>query len=228
MREHPSRFGFGTIANSYDGWYETAPGRVCDVLEKKAIGRMLPRSINGPRLLDVGCGTGHWARFFSDLGFHVVGIDCPSSMVHMASAKDIPNASFEVADAHALPFGDRGFDVAVAITTLEFVRSPRGVLREMVRCTRRAGGTILVGVLNSLARLNRMRKAAEKPPYNAAALFSPREVKAMLAPYGDVRVAATTFVPRSGWLLPFARLTDAIGRLFRLRHGAFIAGRAIL
>lgn len=228
MSEHPSRFDFSSIANSYDAWYETALGRVCDVLEKRAVQRMLPRPKNGARLLDVGCGTGHWARFFSDLGFRVTGIDCSPAMVHVASAKEIPNASFEVADAHVLPLGDHSFDVAAAITTLEFGHSPTVVVREMVRCTRRPGGVVLLGVLNPLCDLNRIRKATGKPPYSSARLFSPNEVQAMLYPYGDVRVATTTFVPRSTWLLPLARLTDAVSRLLRLRHGAFVVGRAVL
>jgi len=228
MTQQPNTFDFDSIAHSYDAWYETASGRMCDILEKKAAARMLPHSTNGERLLDVGCGTGHWACLFSDLGFRVIGIDCSPSMVHMATAKEIPNASFEVGDAHGMRFGNGDFDVSVAITTLEFVRNPEAVVQEMIRCTRRTGGIVLVGVLNALARLNRIRKAADKPPYNAARPFSPSELKQMLAPYGDVRVACSTFVPSCPSLLPFAPAMDAIGRLLRLRCGAFVVARAIL
>ena len=89
-------------------------------------------------------------------------------------------------------------------------------------------GVILIGALNSLARLNRLRKAAGTPPYNAARLLSPRDLKEILDPHGQTRIASTTFVPSSAWLLPFAPVMDAAGRLLRLPQGAFVVGRVSL
>lgn len=221
-------FDFGVMADSYNSWYETPLGRTYDVLEKKAVARALATGSNGEHLLDVGCGTGHWSAFFSRRAFVVTGVDISPEMVEVARKKGIANASFEVADAHSLPFEDGRFDVAAAIATLEFVRDPEVVVREMARCTRRPGGAILVGVLNALAPVNRLRKAAGKSPYDGAQLLSPRELKEMLTPYGEVKVASTTFVPLSAALLRLAPLTDAIGRLFRLPHGAFVIGRVKL
>ena len=228
MSQQPSRFDFGGMADSYDEWYETRLGRTYDAFEKRAIERMLPDPIDGGRLLDVGCGTGHWSAFFSEHGFAVTGVDISPEMIAVAREKRIANVSFEIADAHSLPFEDELFDMVAAITTLEFVRDPEVVAREMARCTRRPGGVILVGVLNALAPVNRLRKAAGKSPYSTAQLFSPRELKEMLAAYGKASVASTTFVPLSAVSLRLAPLTEAIGRVFHLPHGAFVIGRVKL
>jgi len=169
-----SSFDFGTIAERYDRWYETDEGALYDRLEKRAVARLLPHNGRGKELLDVGCGTGHWARFFSEHGFTIAGVDISPSMIRVARGKGIPRASFTTADAHELPFDSGRFDVAVAITALEFVRDQETVLREMVRCTRRPGGVVVVGVLNALARINRRRKAAGEPTYKEATFFSAR------------------------------------------------------
>jgi len=228
MSQRPDRFDFGSVAGSYDEWYKTRLGRAYDTLEKSAVQRMLPPPANGNRLLDIGCGTGHWSAFFSEHGFVVTGVDVSPEMIAIARAKRIANVSFDVADAHALPFEDGQFDVTAAITTLEFVCDAEAVVREMARCTRRPGGSLLVGVLNALAGVNVRRKAEQRPPYAEARFFLPAELKTILAPYGTVRVTTTTFIPRATWALPLARLTDFVGRVLHRRHGAFVVGKVML
>jgi SAM-dependent methyltransferase len=221
-----SRFDFGRLANTYDRWYETPFGRACDALEKRAVARALPPPSPAARLLDVGSGTGHWSACFARNGYLVTGVDVAPEMVAVARAKSIPHASFQVADAHALPFDDGQFRVTAAITTLEFVRDARAVLREMARCTS-SPGVVLVGVLNARAGVNVQRREAGTPPYADARLFTPQEVDALLAPYGDVDIRVTTFVPRPPAAQFLAPLTDPVGRLCGSQRGAFIVARAV-
>jgi len=228
MRQQFDRLDFGALADSYDQWYETPLGRAYDVFEKRAVRRMLPDPRDGSRLLEVGCGTGHWGAFFSHHGFVVTGVDLSPEMIRVAREKHIASASFQVADAHALPFEDGRFDVAAAITTVEFVRDAEAVVGEMARCARRPGGVVLIGTLNALAGINRRRKAAGQPPYADARFLSPAELRTMLAPYGKAQVIATTFVPRFTWALPLAPLTDLVGRVLHSPYGAFVVGKATL
>jgi len=223
-----SRFDFGLMAETYDLWYEKPVGRVFDAIEKRAVSRVLPGPRPGARLLDVGCGTGHWSAFFSSRGYAVTGVDIAPEMVAFARRKQIAGASFEVADAHELPFGAGRFDVTAAVTTLEFVRQAEAVLREMVRCTRSPGGMVLVGVLNALAAVNIERQDAGQAPYAGARLFSPGEVEALLEPHGRVKVCVAGFVPRRRAVLFLAPLADLLGRVFRSQRGAFIVGRAVM
>ena len=228
MGEPPSRFDFERVAHAYDAWFHTPRGAAYDRLEKRAVGRLLPRDGGGKELLEVGCGTGHWAAFFAARGFRVTGIDISPSMVCLARAKGLSGASFLVADAHDLPFSSGRFDVAAAITTLEFVRDPERVVAEMVRCVRRPGGVVLVGALNARAGVNRRRKESGKPTYRRAQFFSPRELRALLSPWGRVWVGCVGFVPRASFLVPLAPLADALGRALRLPRGALVVGRVVL
>ena len=223
-----SLFDFDLLSCKYDSWYDSAKGRMYDRLEKKAISRYFPESTRGKKLLEVGCGTGHWSRFFSEYGFEVTGVDISRRMINIAKSKNISNASFHLADGHFLPFKDGVFDVTAAITTLEFVRDAEVVVQEMVRCTRKLGGRLLIGVLNELARLNRKRKQRPESPYVNARLFSPTEIKQLLEPFGRLAMVTVGFVPNQKLFLPLAPLFDTVGRFFHIPYGAFIAAEVRL
>ena len=219
-----SRFDFDLIADSYDNWYAGRRGAMYDRLEKKIIADLLPTAAEGEKLLEVGCGTGHWSRFFSEYGFKVTGVDISERMINAALPKGIPNASFHIADGHLLPFADDSFNLTTAITTLEFVRDAGAVLREMIRCTRKPG-RILLGVLNGLSKVNRQKQRQENPEssYAAARLFSPVKLKQLLQPYGRVEITIGGFIPAQSWLIPFAPWFDRSARAFGSQKGAFIA-----
>jgi ubiquinone/menaquinone biosynthesis C-methylase UbiE len=226
--EKSSRFDFDLLADEYDSWYESAKGRMYDRLEKKAISCYLPPDAKGKKLLEVGCGTGHWSRFFSEYGFEVIGVDISERMVNIVKSKNISDASFQLADGHSLPFADDTFDVTAAITTLEFVHDAKTAVREMVRCTRKPGGRLLIGALNALARLNRNRKQRPESPYAKARLFSPSQLKQLLEPFGRLAMVTAGFVPNQKLFLPLAPLIDTVGRFFHIPYGAFIAAEVKL
>lgn len=60
--------------------------------------RLLPRLPAGARVLDVCCGTGQIARWFSDQGFRVTGLDASRAMLGYAQER-APAAEFMLADA---------------------------------------------------------------------------------------------------------------------------------
>ncbi|MBC8472178.1 MAG: class I SAM-dependent methyltransferase [Planctomycetes bacterium] len=224
----PTRFDFNSVADTYDKWYETAEGAMYDRLEKKAISKCLLRNVQGRKLLEIGCGTGHWSQFFDENGFEVMGVDVSERMISKALEKKLQNTSFYIDDGHFLPFKDGVFDVTAAMVTLEFVRDAELVVREMVRCTRKPGGQLLIGVLNMLARLNRKRQQSPESLYAKTGLFSPKQLKQLLGPYGRTHIAAALFVPGQKWLLPLAPLTDLICRLLHSPSGVFIAAEVRL
>lgn len=219
-----SRFDFDRVADSYDSWYADRQGAIYDRLEKKLIANFLPAKTQGKRLLEIGCGTGHWSRFFSQFDFEVTGLDISERMLNKARQKNIPNVSFHIGDGHLLPFKDSTFDLTAAITTLEFVRDAEVVIREMIRCTRKPG-RMLLGMLNGLSTVNRQRQRQSNPenPYAAARLFSPVELREFLEPYGRAEITIGGFVPAQNWLIPLAPLIDRIARMFGGQKGAFMA-----
>lgn len=219
VRTH-SVYDFGPLAKEYDRWYDTAAGRAHDRQQKALVRELLPPPKAGDRLLDVGCGTGHWSRFFASLGYGVVGVDVSEQMIEVAKAGAPAQCLFAAADACDLPFDAHCFQVVAAMATLEFVSDAPRVLAEMFR-TVRCHGSVLVGTLNRLAPVNRHRVAKGKQPYASARMFSLSQLRELLAPFGQVRARVTAEKAGSRG----RRVWKAVRRRASLRRepdGAFI------
>jgi len=185
-----SLFEFGPPAHEYDRWYDTPAGQAHDRMQKDDVRRLLHPASAGQTLLDIGCGTGHWSAFFAELGYRVTGIDVAPQMIEVARSA-IPGCTFQVADAHDLPFDDEMFDVVATMATLEFLPDQAAAIGEMARCAKK-DGHVLVGTLNRFAPLNQHRIAKGKQPYASGHLLSSDELRSLLAPLGRVRMVASS------------------------------------
>lgn len=100
------------------------------------------------RILDVGCGTGEFARMaverFPELA--IVGVDATPAMVEVARAKlaGRSRVAFQVSPADALPFGAEAFDAVVCANTLHHLHTRQQALQEWVRVLRPGGQLIVV------------------------------------------------------------------------------------
>lgn len=222
------RFDFGRIAHRYDAWYQTPRGVMYDRLEKRAIDRLLPPAPSGGRLLEIGCGTGHWSEYFCAKGFDVTGVDISEEMITIARQRKAAGGVFDVADAARLSFANDSFDVVAAITVLEFVADAATVVSEMARCVKKPGGTLIVGALNRLSAYNQSRQHRAASMYASANLFSPAHLKDLLAQFGEPAVLVAGFVPRWDSLLALSPLLEWMGRLTGNERGAFLAAKVIL
>ncbi|HEY7732566.1 MAG TPA: methyltransferase domain-containing protein [Gaiellaceae bacterium] len=95
------------------------------------------------RVLEVGCGTGVLTRMLARRHgvASVVGVDLAPSLLERARelTADLPNVTFETADALALPFDDVRFDLVVFDSTLTHVPDPGRAIAEAVRVLRGEG-----------------------------------------------------------------------------------------
>src|SRR5688572_26242294 len=84
------------------------------------------------RVLDLGCGTGVVTRALASrpgFGGQVVGQDLSPRLIAAAqrtAAEDglSDRVTFEVGDAHTLPYPDASFDAVIAHTTVSHVTDP--------------------------------------------------------------------------------------------------------
>jgi SAM-dependent methyltransferase len=79
----------------------------------------------GTTVLDLGCGTGLFARAAADRGAAVTGVD-PDPAALAAAAELVPEAAFAVGTAEQPPAGP--FDVVAAVQLLMHVADPVAVL----------------------------------------------------------------------------------------------------
>src|SRR5438046_368708 len=79
--------------------------------------------------LEVGCGTGAFARCLAERAQHVVALDLSTQMIRVARSRSasFPNIEFHVADAISWDFPAAHFDCIATIATLHHLP-----LREML------------------------------------------------------------------------------------------------
>lgn len=96
------------------------------VLKQKQYIQEFSKLIQGKRVLDLGCGPGHDAYIFADLGFEVMGIDYSREMIKRARTlqSSINKPQFVVGDMRTLSkyFKHEQFDAVWAMGSLLHVR----------------------------------------------------------------------------------------------------------
>ncbi|MBT2210782.1 MULTISPECIES: class I SAM-dependent methyltransferase [Actinomadura] len=103
--------------------------------------------LDGATVIDVGTGSGFFARALTAAGARCVGIDHD---VAEMTAHGTPGAGSLVASALALPFRTGSADVCFSSNVLEHVPGPWRMAAEMVRVTR-PGGTVFLSFTNWLS-----------------------------------------------------------------------------
>jgi SAM-dependent methyltransferase len=102
----------------------------------------------GETLLDVGCGTGLWTRFFGRRCRIALGVDIQISRLSQSSKRFERRMPLLAAEAERLPFGDKTVDKVISICALEHFRSGAEAIAEMNRVLKDRG--ILVMTVDSL------------------------------------------------------------------------------
>jgi SAM-dependent methyltransferase len=102
---------------------------------------------SGDRVLDWGCGNGHFSVFLESLGADVTGYSFEPPPQVMASSPRFRFVAGSESDPRTLPVPDASFDAAVGMGVLEHVWETGGdepsSLRELARVVK-PGGTLLV------------------------------------------------------------------------------------
>jgi SAM-dependent methyltransferase len=203
----------------YEAWYHGPRGAWIGEIESRLLADALALR-PGETLLDVGCGTGYFTRFFATrLGAHVVGLDPDLAWLRFAQERAKRNEAYVAGRAERLPFRDRSFDCTIAVTSLCFIRAEREALREIVRVTRKR---IALGLLNrhSLLYLQKGRRGGVGG-YRGGQWHIPREARALFdgMPVREIGLRSGVFVPTGG---SAARLAEALLQNRSLLVGAFL------
>jgi ubiquinone/menaquinone biosynthesis C-methylase UbiE len=131
---------------SYEKLRRTALG-LNEVLEQPALRSMLPASLEGIRILDLGCGFGDFARKARSEGARaVVGIDISVRMLERAIAlTNDPAITYRHCGIEHLELDDDPFDLVVSSLAMHYVEDYRGAVRRVARLLK-AGGRLAFSV----------------------------------------------------------------------------------
>lgn len=163
------------------------------------------------RILDVGCGTGEFARMayerFPQLTLS--GVDVTPAMVAAARQKlrHVPGASFAIATAEALPFPAERFDVVVCANMLHHVRSATPFLHECARVLRPHGRLLVIDWCRDFWHCRWFHAWLRLVDRSYVTMYRTAELIALIEPLGLTAEQANRFLapPLYGMLRVIAR-----------------------
>jgi SAM-dependent methyltransferase len=135
----PRRVDYDAIAAQYDGRYRDTsfPGLEAALGQHVADAPCL-------RVLEVGCGSGHFVEVLARYGARVLGLDVSRGMLQQAVRRAADRLVRGAAEH--LPFVTGSFDRVCTINALHHFTDRRAFLREAARVLRAGGGIFCVGL----------------------------------------------------------------------------------
>jgi ubiquinone/menaquinone biosynthesis C-methylase UbiE len=103
------------------------------------------------RVLDVGCGTGHWLTVMRELGAEPAGLDASSGMLGKARERE-PNVVLKHGKAEHLPWPDASFGLVLANNALHHFSDPVAFIAEARRVLTVGGRLLVIGLDPALVR----------------------------------------------------------------------------
>ena len=100
-------------------------------------------SKDSKRVLEVGCGTGHWLNLLSR-GRQAVGVD-PSGRM-LGRARSLGRASLVRGRAESVPLADRSFDLVVVVNALHHFSDKARFALEAMRVLEPGGRVVILGL----------------------------------------------------------------------------------
>lgn len=146
------------------------------------LGRLIP----GRRVIDVGCGQGHFVDTALREGWHAEGIDLAEPAIQICERLGVPGRKLDFFDPSLLP---DAFDLVTMFELIEHVPDPRAFVRRAAEITR-PGGLVYITTPNYMC-LDRRVQGLDWSPIHAEHLtyFDPRTLRRL------VRDAAPSLEP---------------------------------
>jgi SAM-dependent methyltransferase len=132
---------YDSIAERYDARYERNDYSGFE----RALAAFMPTRDAGRRVLEVGCGTGHWLRFLDGAGIAAVGLDPSHGMLNVARRR-APHGHLIAGRAEALPCRTATFNRLFCVNALHHFADPPAFFREAKRVIAEGGGLMTVGL----------------------------------------------------------------------------------
>lgn len=157
--------------DTYEQWYEGRYKRA-EVWQKKVMQQLLDVDVRIKALLEFGCGTGRFTRWWTQIGIEATGADISPLM--LSQAIDLFNGPLVMADSHNMPFKDNSFDAVAFITTFEYYKDPCLVIQEAARVAKYG---LAFGMMNrnspKYIRRRVQQMFGKNPFYITASFYTP-------------------------------------------------------
>ncbi len=171
---------FENAAASYDEWYGKPVGVYAFRSELVGLEALLPHSGLG---IDIGSGTGIFAKYLSTDERSVVCLDPSQGMLKEAKKRNLPSI---IAMAEASPIRRGSLDFAYMVTVLEFMPEPLKSLYSVNKILREDATLVILLINRDSSWGEHYSKLAEKGNqiFSRAKLYTLSEVSSLLKKAG--------------------------------------------
>lgn len=164
--------------DTYEQWYE---GRYkhAEIWQKKVMEQLVSADKRISTLLEFGCGTTRFTRWWEQIGIKATGGDISPLM--LSQAIHLFKGDLVMADSHHMPFKNHTFDALAFITTFEYYKDPVKVIREAARVAKYG---IAMGMMNrnstKVVRRRVQQLFGRNPFYITATFYTPGQLTAII------------------------------------------------
>jgi len=177
-----------------------------DIQEIETMIKDFIRIIPGKKILDVGCAHGRDAKYFTENGFQVTGIDLSKNLLALAR-KNAPQAKFLQMDMRNLHFIDNAFDGIWACAS--FLHLPKKDALKTLQEFRRVlqnQGVLYLGVKKGLGEqwIERKENQGQQKFF---AFYSKKEIGCLVkqAGFQIIKIICESDKRGNFWINVFAR-----------------------
>jgi ubiquinone/menaquinone biosynthesis C-methylase UbiE len=159
---------------TYEQWYEGRYKRA-EIWQKKVMEQLVTKDQRVKDLLEFGCGTTRFTRWWKEIGIEATGGDISPLM--LAQAIHLFKGDLVMADSHYMPFKEHSFDAVAFITTFEYYKDPVKVIQEAARVGKYG---IAMGMMNrnspKVVRRRIQQLFGKNPFYVTATFYTPHKL----------------------------------------------------
>ncbi len=142
MQDKPLKgIDYDEVAASYNERYKSGAYRPEGIASKLL---NLVHETDAERVLEVGCGTGHWLGILQDKA-RVVGLDPSPGMLRKA-VEQKGKFSLIQGDASLLPFQSNSFDMVYCVNALHHFKYPSAFIAEAYKVLKENGVLAVIGM----------------------------------------------------------------------------------
>ncbi len=160
--------------DTYEQWYEGRYKRA-EIWQKNVMKQLIKQDERVKTLLEFGCGTTRFTRWWKEIGIEATGADISPFM--LSQGLELFNGDLVWADAHYMPFKDHTFDAVAFITTFEYYANPIQVIKEAARVGKYG---IAFGMMNrnslKVVRRRIQQFFGKNPFYITAKFYTPNHL----------------------------------------------------
>lgn len=166
------------FTDKYESYYE-GPYKRAEKEQKSVMTQLIKSDYRIETMLEFGCGTTRFTRWWHEIGIEATGGDISPFM--LAQALHLFQGDLVMADSHHMPFKKDTFDAVSFMNTFEYYQKPEQVLQEAARVARHG---IAMGMMNritpKLIRRRVQQTFGNNEYYRTAHFYTPASLKKLI------------------------------------------------